>query len=230
MLAGLLVALAALVPQASAATRTVQLTNEGPKPAALTITAGDRIVFVNDDTAPHQVRSEGAWQYDSGPLPPGQTSEPTPALTAPGTYRYSDVRGVVVLPQTFAGSITVPAPAPTRSPTSAPTASPTPRPTHSPTATHTPTRPAATHSSAPAPSRTPSPEPTRSATVVPPAPTPSATPAPEIRYGGPQALVQSSPHRYGLPALVAGVALGGVLSLLVRYLLSLPEGRRTGSG
>jgi hypothetical protein len=38
--------------------------------------------------------------------------------------------------------------------------------------------------------------------------------------------VQPSPHRYGLPALLATVAAGGVLSLLVRYLLALPEARR----
>jgi hypothetical protein len=60
-----------------------------------------------------------------------------------------------------------------------------------------------------------------------PSVTPSSpTPAPDLRYGDPRALVQSSPHRYGLPALLAGVGIGGVLSLLVRVLLALPEGRR----
>jgi hypothetical protein len=58
---------------------------------------------------------------------------------------------------------------------------------------------------------------------------PSPTPSLNLLYGEPRALTQSSPHRYGLPAVLAGLAIGGVLSLLGRYLLSLPEGRRTGS-
>ena len=230
VLAGVLLALSVLSPQASAAVRTVHLTSGGPKPASLTITSGDTVRFVNDDTVPHQVRSQGAWQYDSGPIPPGQTSSATPRLTAPGTYRYSDVRGIVVLPQSFAGSLTVPAPKPTGSATPQPTRSPTPTTTPTPRPTRTPTAsPAPAVTPSPTPVRTPSPSPTRSAV---PLPTPSQltpSPAPEVRYGDPQALVQASPHRYGLPALLAGVAIAGVLSLLVRYLLAQPEGRRTGT-
>jgi hypothetical protein len=221
LLAGVLLALAAAVPQASAATRTVHLTNDGPSPKSLTVKAGDRVVFVNDDTVPHQVTSQGGWQYDSGPIPPSQTSAATPALTAPGSYRYSDVRGVVLLPTTFAGSLVVPKPAPKPTPTPSRTPSvhpssptPTPRVTPSPSAsvvTSPPTTPSPTPSVTPVPSV---------------APSSSPTPAPDLRYGDPQALVQSSPHRYGLPALLAGVGVGGVLSLLARVLLSLPEGRR----
>jgi plastocyanin len=233
LLAGLLVALSGGLcvpaPPASAATRSVHLTNDGPSPASLTIASGDRVVFVNDDRVPHEIRSQEGWQYDSGPLPPGQTSDPTPPLTAPGTYRYLDLRGIVVLPQTFGGRIVVPKPAP--KPTPSPTgSSPAPSPRPSPSATPR-TSPSA--SLPPSPSATPSvtptltPRPLPSATPASPAPLPSPLPTP--RYGDPQALVQSSPHRYGLPALVAGILIGGVLSLLARYLLSLPEGRRTGS-
>jgi plastocyanin len=232
LLAGLLLALAVLVPQGQATVRTVHLTNDGPSPAGLTLRAGDVVRWVNDDTVPHQVRSQGGWQYDSGPIPPGQTSSSTPRLTAPGTYRYSDVRSIVLLARTFAGSLTVPKPKP----------KPKPTPTKPPTATPTPAR-----SSSPSPSATlsPTPEVTASPTTVPtvrPTPrqtlpsrpvvtptSPSPTPSLNLLYGEPSGLVQSSPHRYGLPALIAGVAIGGVLSLLGRYLLSLPEGRRTGS-
>jgi plastocyanin len=228
LLAGLLVALSVHVPDASAATKTVHLTNDGPRPSSLTIAPGDRVVFVNDDRAPHQVQSQEGWQYDSGPLPPGQTSEPTPALTAAGSYRYSDLRGIVVLPQTFGGRLVVPEPGPSPTPSPSPRPSPPSSPPPSPEPT-TPPTPAPTTSPSPSASPTaspasPLPTPTTSAT---PAPVP--TPAPDPRYGDPRALVQPSPHRYGLPALVAGILIGGVLSLLARYLLSLPEGRRTGS-
>jgi hypothetical protein len=187
-------------------------------------------VFVNDDAVPHQVRSEEGWQYDSGPLPPGRTSAPTPALTAPGSYRYLDLRGIVFLPQTFGGRIVVPKPAPSPTPTPRPTrsSSPEPEPSETPSPATSPTG-----APSPSPSVTPTASPTPSPTAPFPSVTPSTpaspTPAPDLRYGDPRALVQPSPHRYGLPALVAGIAIGGVLSLLARYLLSLPEGRRTGS-
>ena len=227
LLAGLLLALSVLAPSATAATRTVHLTNDGPSPASLTLARGDRVVFVNDDAVPHRVRSQGAWQYDSGPLPPGRTSDPTPALTAPGTYRYTDDRGIVILPQTFAGRLVVPAPKPTPSPTRSPKPRPVPSRTAGPTATPSQPPPSPTTSPSPSPAVTTPASPSPSA---PPSAAPSPTPAPDIPYGDPQALVQSSPHRYGLPALLAGVAIGGVLSLLTRYLLALPEGRRTGTG
>lgn len=223
LLAGLLLVLTAAVPQADAATRTVHLTNDGPVPRALTVKAGDHVVFVNDDTVPHQVTSQGGWQYDSGPIPPSQTSAATPALTAPGTYRYSDVRGIVLLPTTFTGSLVVPKPAPKPSPTPSRTPSshpttPPPPPSVTPSATPSATPPATPPPTTP-PTQTGTPRPVPSATGSP-------TPAPDVRYGDPQALVQGSPHRYGLPALLAGVGIGGVLSLIVRVLLSLPEGRR----
>lgn len=230
LVAGVLLALSVLVPNASADIRTVHLTNDGPAPASLTLKAGDIVRWVNDDNVPHQVRSQSGWQYDSGPIPPGQTSSPTPRLTAPGSYRYYDVRSVVILPQTFNGTLVVPAPKPTPSPTPSPTSSPTPSVTRTPAPPATPSpSPAETPGPTPPPPGPPSPEPTRSEVPLPTPASPSPTPLPEVRYGDPQALVQSSPHRYGLPALVAGVALGGVLSLLARYLLALPEGRRTGS-
>jgi hypothetical protein len=164
LLAGLLVALCVQVPGAAAATKTVHLTNDGPRPASLTIASGDRVVFVNDDRVPHEVRSQEGWQYDSGPLPPGQSSSPTPALTAPGTYRYVDLRGIVVLPQTFGGRIVVP------KPSSSP--SPTPRPTRSPPPSSPP--PSPTGIPRPSPSASATASPTVAPTVT-PRPIPSAT-------------------------------------------------------
>ena len=227
LLAGLLLGLATLVPSASAKVLTVHLTNDGPKPAGLTIAAGDQVRFVNDDTVPHEVRNQTGWQYDSGPLPPGQTSSATPRFTAPGTYRYYDVRSIVILPQTFVGSITVPKPAPSPTPTHSP--SPAPSRTSSPTPSSTPAVSASPTPVVTSPPPAPvTPSPTTSAAPV-PSVTPSPTPSLNVLYGEQRGITQSSPHRYGLPALVAGVAIGGVLSLLGRYLLSLPEGRRTGS-
>ena len=232
LLAGLLLALATLQPQAHANIRTVHLTNDGPSPAALTVRAADVVRFVNDDNVPHQVRSQGGWQYDSGPIPPGRTSSSTPRLTAPGTYRYSDVRSIVILPQTFAGSLTVPAPKPTPSPTAKPTPSPTPSPTATESPSASPTPSPTPSAPPPSPTTRPTTQPTVRPTPVQVQPTPaspSPTPSLNLLYGEPRALTQSSPHRYGLPAVLAGLAIGGVLSLLGRYLLSLPEGRRTGS-
>jgi len=225
VLAGVLLALSVLVPSASATVRTVHLTIDGPKPATLTVQPGDVLQFVNDDTVPHEVRSRSGWQYDSGPLPPSQTSSQTPKFTAPGTYRYDDTRGIVVLPRTFTGSVIVPSPKPTSTPTPRPTSSPSasPTPSATPVITQSPS-PSATPVVPPSPSPTPSAIPLPTPTQAPP------SPAPDVRYGDPQALVQASPHRYGLPALVSVVAIGGVLSLLGRYLLALPEGRRTGTG
>lgn len=217
----------ALVAPAEAATRTVRLTADGPSPARLSLKPGDRVQFRNDDNVPHEVESEGSWQFDSGPIAPGDTSIETMVLTAPGTYRYTDTRGIVVLPQTFRGALVVPAapppptatPSPTASPTPSRTASPTPSPSASPTASPTPT---------PTATPTPPPGPTATASAAPlptESPSPPPSPAPDIRYGDPQALVQGSPHRYGLPALLGLVALAGVASLLGRYLLSLAPRR-----
>ena len=228
LLVTLLVALGTLVPTAQAATRTIRLTADGPSPARLSLQPGDRVVFRNDDSVPHQVESEGGWQFDSGPIPPGETSIETMMLTAPGTYRYADTRGVVVLPETFRGLLAVPAPPPP-SPSATSSATPKPRPSATPsptTPTPSPTGPTPSPTSSPTPSATASPSTAPSvgpSVTESPSPLPSA--APDLRYGDPQALVQGSPHRYGLPVLLALVAAGGVASLLARYLLALAPRR-----
>lgn len=225
VLAALLLALGVLVLPADAATRTVHLTANGPSPARLALTRGDRVQFVNDDTVPHQVVSGSNWQFDSGPLPPGATSNESQVFTAPGTYRYTDNRGIVVFPQSFAGSLVLPKPKPR--PSSSPT--PTPQSTVTPTPSAVVTNPppgTATPSAAPTGSPTSLPTATPTESPLPSASPTGPTPAPEVRYGDQRALVQGSPHRYGLPALLGLVGIGGVGSLLGRYLLTLAP-RRT---
>jgi plastocyanin len=210
--AGLLLALTVLVAPGHGVTRDVSLTADGPKPRSLTLKPGDRVQFVNNDSVPHQVASRSGWQYNSGPLPPGRITQESPPLTAPGTYTYDDIRGLFFA---FEGRLVVPKPAPSPSPTLSPRPSPT-RASPVPSATSSPT---------PSPTPvTPTPSATRPSAVPVPtaAPTrPAPRPAPEVRYGVQQALVQSSPHRYGLPTLIALVCVVGVLSLLLRYLLFL---------
>lgn len=222
----LLLVLGVLVVPAGAATRTIHLTANGPSPAKLALRSGDRVRFVNDDSVPHEVTSTSGWQYDSGPLPPGATSDPGPVLHAPGTYRYTDTRGVVVLPQSFDGALVIPVPPPTPSAapsaTSRPSRSATPTPTAS-AAPSPPATPPATPSATP--SQTPTPVPTAPSASPEPSASPAPSPAPDLRYGDPRALVQSSPHGFGLPFLLGLVAAGGVLSLLVRYLLALAPRR-----
>ena len=52
---------------------------------------------------------------------------------------------------------------------------------------------------------------------------PAASAGPQARRG---VLAQRSPHRYGLPATLAVVAITGIVSLLLRLLLSHPAARR----
>lgn len=224
-----------LVPQAQAATKTVSLTNQGPSPTSLTIAAGDAVTFVNNDTVSHTVaRTSGAWTFNKT-IAAGAAAT-TAAFPKAGTYAYSDSFMLVAVPRTLAGSIVVPvppSPSPTPKPSSTPKPSATPSPTPGATASSSPT-PASTSSATAAPPLIigGSPPPTASprASAVPgpdiASPQASATAAvTDIAYGAKTGLIQGSPHRYGLPAALAVVGIVGVLSLLVRFLLALPEAR-----
>jgi plastocyanin len=233
--AAVLLGLAVLTPQAHAATKTVTLTANGPSPATLTLARGDRVQFLNADNAQHRVKSEGSWQYDSGTLAAGASSPLTPPLFKATTYRYVDTRSLVIPLASYEGSLVIKAPPPTASPTPSPTRSSAPSPTPSATPS---AAPASTPAAPATPSATPvlgcctpgtvtspTPSPVPSRTVAPP------SPAPEIRYGAQRALIQGSPHRYGLPVLIGAVGVGGVASLIVRFLLTMaPASRRTEHG
>lgn len=231
---GLLLSAAVLVaPPAHAETRTVTLTSNGPVPARLVLAAGDRVRFYNGDTVQHRVTSGSGWRFDSGALAPNTYSANTALFSAPGTYRYTDARSLLLTVATFSGSLVLPAPPPSPSPTRSASPRPTARPSTSPapspatSATGTPVLPVVP-TGFPTASPLPSTSPLEQPTVVTPSGSPLPSPAPNIRYGDPQALVQSSPHRYGLPVLIGLVGIAGVASLLLRLLLSIsPASRRT---
>lgn len=101
---------------------TVTLTADQPTPEFIEVPVGSVVVFVNDDSVPHQVTAtveEGkstAWEYNSGVLPAKDgetraTSEPTPAFEATGRYTFNDAQGLV-LPENVGDEINVLAPQP----------------------------------------------------------------------------------------------------------------------
>ena len=83
---------AAALPLAAAASRataqtahTVTISNFAFQPASLTISAGDSVTFVNEDSAPHTATDTGgAW--DTGRLARGQSR--TFTFNAAGSFNY----------------------------------------------------------------------------------------------------------------------------------------------
>ncbi len=240
-----LVVLTALTfaPGARAATKSVTLTNQGPSPASITIAVGDVVRFDNQSNVDHTLTSAKTWTFKRT-IAAGSAATTNPFPTA-GTYAYTDEFTLVAIPQQVNGSIVAKGATPTASPTPSPTPKPTTGPTPRPTVAPTPTRsPTASPTASPSPSG-------GTGTAVGPGlgtgvltsaqPTPSSGPAPDIAapaspstsagpviaYGDKAAVVQGSPHRFGLPAALAVVLMGGVLSLILRLLLSLPEARRS---
>lgn len=234
LLTGLAAAGLLLATPAQASIRTITLTAQGPSPAQLTIGKGDVVNFFNTDNVSHTVtRTTGGWAFNA--VIEAGKSKATSTFTATGTFGYSDSHAVVL---NDAGTIVVKAaaPAPTTSPKPSPKPSPTTSPVVKPTATSTPTA-------------SPTTQPTRSGTAIGPgigvgtfpsaSPGATAGPRPDVAAPEPsesgavqnlgysdRGLVQDSPHRYGLPAALALVAILGVLSLLVRLLLAEPAARR----
>lgn len=213
---------------ARAATATVTLTDQGPSPATVTIKAGDSVRFVNNGSSTHTVTSNEGWTY-SKQIPAGGNAT-TPAFPKAGTYSYDDTWTLIAVPQQAAGSIDVkkvaapPSPKPSKTATRSP--SPAATPSASPSLSPVPTASANAPGLGGVTLPTPTPQPSSSVPAPEVAsPQPSATLLAEPAYGGKDGLVQSSPHRFGLPAALAVVAIVGTVSLLLRYLLSLPEAR-----
>lgn len=235
-LAALCVALVAfpvllLAAGASAATHVVTLSADGPSPSSITISRGDTVTFRNADDVQHTVRrTSGAWSFEAT-VPPGGSAR-TPVFASTGSYGYEDSYAVALLTQRNSGSIAVTEPRPTTTRTASPRPSPTATATRTPTAS-----PTAGPSASPSPSGTgvavgpgigvttiPPISPTQGPTpnIAPPPVTASETaPVSSVAYGDKAALVQSSPHRYGLPMALALVLAIGVLSLIVRLLLAV---------
>ncbi|MCW2779073.1 MAG: Copper binding protein plastocyanin/azurin family, partial [Frankiales bacterium] len=106
-------------PAVAASVRDVQLTQDGPVPARLTVGAGDSVRFVNVDTFVHRVVSDSSgWAFDSRTIFPGRSFTVTPALTKPGTYAY---RGAGL--DSFTGTVVVPGAVASASPKPSPRAS-----------------------------------------------------------------------------------------------------------
>lgn len=228
LLAGLVATvLATLVAPASAATATVTLNGNGPTPQAITINRGDTVRFVNQDNGSHTITSNaGAWSY-SATIAAG-ASATTPAFAAAGQFGYRDSFFIAVVQQNVNGTISVraPSPSPTPSATRSPTPAPKPSATRSPTPAATPSASASATPSGMAiipgidgvPTLAPTAGPTPD--VAPPE---TALPTPTVvAYGPKSAIVQSSPHSFGLPVLLALLAAVGTLSLIVRVLLAQP--------
>ena len=103
----------AVAPAAEAATRTVNIYKSGFSPASVTITAQDTVVWVNRDTANHQVVSDRG-NFVSPILRPGQRY--SFRFVDAGTFRYRDAlkpaeRGTIVvrgLPPAVSLGATVP--------------------------------------------------------------------------------------------------------------------------
>jgi plastocyanin len=55
-------------------------------PSTLTVKAGTKVTFTNEDSAPHTATSQGGTTLDSGDLAKGQTY--TVTMSTPGTYHY----------------------------------------------------------------------------------------------------------------------------------------------
>lgn len=222
-----------LAEPAHAAERVIRITADGPDPVTLAgVKVGDVITFRNaDPTFPHGVGSTSDnWSF-SASLGPGEELTTAP-LRARGTYTYDEGPSVL---DDYEGSVVVGSTA-TAKPKPRPTsASPRPSSTGSadPTRSPSPTASATGSASTPplggggVPTTTPSP------TGPPPvtAPPPTETEDPDSG-GGTVALPGGTlpepptPREYGLPIAVATVGTAGVASLLVRFLLAHPAGRR----
>lgn len=240
VLAGIGAGLLMAAPAEAARTLTISITADGPKPATLTASAGDTIVFKNDDaTFVHQARSASPnWSFDTRPLAPGQ-SFTVGVLSKPGDYRYAGANL-----DDFTGRVVVPAPA--ESPPARPSSSPSGEPGESPP----PPSAQASPSSSPtggsgdagAPSLGgfggaggPSDAPEASASALPPAvaaplpgvsPSAAATEEPGVVTALGSLPSPATARRYGLPVALATVGVVGALSLIARVLLAQPTAAR----
>lgn len=82
---GLATAVAAAAPALAQTTHTVTISNFAFSPANLTISPGDRVIFVNQDGAPHTATADGGG-FDTGRLGRGQQAGLT--FNAAGSFGY----------------------------------------------------------------------------------------------------------------------------------------------
>ncbi|MCU1599500.1 MAG: hypothetical protein JWO22_209 [Frankiales bacterium] len=235
-----MVAAVTLASPALAATHPVTL-SPGNGTVNVTVSAGDTVTFRAGDGSTYHVTSGKGWSF-AGTVTTAKPATTKPFNT-PGTYAFTSTFDTVLgsAPST-GGSIVLPAkatPTPTTPASAKPSASATPKPS-----TSSSLKPSASASA------------TQSGVAVPPPitggviPTPdvstSAGPQPQVaptaggaagattsptavantNFADPSTLVQKSPHGFGLPVALAVVAVVGVVTLLVRFLLAAPEAQR----
>ena len=150
-----------LLPAAPAAraatTHRIAMSGYAFSPRSMTVTAGDTVVWTNDDTAPHDVKTtSGPVTVHSPMLSKGGTWSHT--FTTPGTYAYV----CTVHPDMTAQLVVKPAATRTPTPTRRTVPAPTPAMTHHSMKSMT-TPSAATSAPAPAADGSPSAAPTVSA-------------------------------------------------------------------
>jgi plastocyanin len=240
-----LFALALPVSPARAATVTVTLTVQGPGPNPASAAAGDTVVFANSDAVTHTVKAYGSnWAFD---VRIAAGSSASHVFAAGGSYGYTDTHAVGLFnSRSDVGTVAVSAPATKPTPAPVRTAAPSPAPrapakppaaSASPATSASPAAPGAGTALAPGlgsltlPTAGPVPSAGLPAPdlAAPPPETALAQPTPQSTVGAVYAdkgLTQGSPHRYGLPAVLAVLAVTGVASLLARLLLSEPAARR----
>lgn len=226
-----------LAGPAMAAERVVVITADGPDPVTLAgAKVGDVVTFRNEDeTFPHGVRSTSAnWSFDVR-LNPGQEFT-TAKLAKSGTYTYDsgdltldDYEGSVVVGSSATAK---PTPSKTRTASPRPSSSGSEDPTPSPSSTETSTGSATTPPLIGGEVPTPTPSPTGPPPVTAPDPTQTEDPDGDPDGSGTVALPGGTlpepptPREYGLPIAVATVGAAGTASLLARFLLAHPAGRR----
>jgi amicyanin len=74
-------------PASSGSGNTVVIKGFKFNPSTLTVKAGTKVTFTNDDSTTHNTRSSGSSTINSGDLSKGQTY--TVTFTKPGTYNYT---------------------------------------------------------------------------------------------------------------------------------------------
>lgn len=241
-----------LASPASAADRVVTISGDGLSPAALQIQPKDTVTFKVPTRVLGGYRlasTGGQWTFSgrAGDLLGADTFTVPQALSAPGTYTYTATGGG----QTLQGSVVVPATAaaPGAPPPGAPApaapkpgAPPPPAPPPAGGSGSTALPPLAggfgtVQQPGPLPGGGLAQAPALAAPLVPPdlngpllAPPPSVATALTPTAVAGTLPGQATLRGYGLPAAIAAVLAGGVLSLLVRLVGAGPARRPAGSG
>jgi plastocyanin len=200
--AGLVIAIAALLPAAALATsQSVIIQNFSFVPQTATINVGESITWHNNDGLNHTATADGG-AFDTGVIPASGTK--TVSFSVAGTYAYH-----CSIHLTMKGTIVVLGPTATPAPTPRATPPPTAPPTEPPTASPSPS-PSASASPSPSPTATATPvgTPITAPTNVGPSPSGAVGAGPNLG-SGPGPLIAAA-------GIVLAIGLGGLAFYLYR--------------